>query len=58
MMEGKETVLAEAPISLKQPGWHSLSVQRNTIITKDFIETFADEPSYFHSKTKPWDWAR
>jgi hypothetical protein len=42
MVEGKETVLAEAPVQLKTVDWHSLRVQRNTIISKDFIETFVD----------------
>ena len=42
MMEGKETLLAQAPIPLKAVDWHSLRVQRNTIISKDFIETFVD----------------
>lgn len=42
MVEGNETVLAQAPVSLKQVDWHSLRVQRNTIISKDFIETFVD----------------
>lgn len=42
MVEGKETVLAEAPVQLKAVDWHSLRVQRNTIISKDFIETFVD----------------
>ncbi len=39
---GKETVLAHTPVMLKQTEWHSLRVQRNTIISKDFIETFVD----------------
>lgn len=42
MMDGKERVLAEAPITLKPLVWHSLRVQRNTIISKDFIEMFVD----------------
>lgn len=42
MVEGKETVLAQAPVKLKAVDWHSLRVQRNTIISKDFIETFVD----------------
>jgi hypothetical protein len=41
-IEGKETVLAQAPVQLKPVDWHSLRVQRNTIISKDFIETFVD----------------
>ncbi len=42
MVDGKETVLAQAPTKLKAVDWHSLRVQRNTIISKDFIETFVD----------------
>ncbi|MBI3355917.1 MAG: hypothetical protein HY038_03945 [Nitrospirae bacterium] len=42
MVAGNETVLAHAPVNLKQVDWHSLRVQRNTIISKDFIETFVD----------------
>ena len=39
---GSERVLAEAPINLKKTDWHSLRAQRNTIISKDFIEMFVD----------------
>jgi hypothetical protein len=39
---GKEVVLAQSPVTLKRTDWHSLRVQRNTIISKDFIETFVD----------------
>lgn len=42
MVAGTETVLAQAPVTLKPVEWHSLRVQRNTIISKDFIETFVD----------------
>ena len=42
VVTGKETVLAQAPVKLKQVEWHSLRVQRNTIISKDFIEAFVD----------------
>lgn len=42
MVAGTETVLAQAPVTLKQVEWHSLRVQRNTIISKDFIEMFVD----------------
>jgi hypothetical protein len=42
MVAGNETVLAQAPVNLKQVDWHSLRVQRNTIISKDFIEAFVD----------------
>jgi hypothetical protein len=39
---GSELVLAQAPVNLKKIDWHSLRVQRNTIISKDFIEMFVD----------------
>lgn len=42
VIDGKETILGQAPIKLKPVEWHSLRVQRNTIISKDFIETFVD----------------
>lgn len=42
MVEGNEMLLAQVPVMLKQVDWHSLRVQRNTIISKDFIETFVD----------------
>ncbi|MCP9446495.1 MAG: hypothetical protein NNA22_02850 [Nitrospira sp.] len=42
MMGGKEQVLAQTSVSLKNTDWHSLRAQRNTIISKDFIEMFVD----------------
>ena len=42
IVEGNETVLAQTPVQLKPIDWHSLRVQRNTIISKDFIEVFVD----------------
>ena len=42
MADGQETVLARASVNLKPVDWHSLRVQRNTIISKDFIEVFVD----------------
>ena len=42
VFEGQETLLAQAPVQFKPVDWHSLRVQRNTIISKDFIETFVD----------------
>lgn len=42
VVDGRETVLAQSPVKLKPVDWHSLRVQRNTIISKDFIETFVD----------------
>ncbi|QPD03381.1 MAG: hypothetical protein Nkreftii_001155 [Candidatus Nitrospira kreftii] len=40
--DGRGTLLAEASVNLKQVDWHSLRVQRNTIISKDFIEVYVD----------------
>ncbi len=40
--DGRGTPLAEASVNLKQVDWHSLRVQRNTIISKDFIEVYVD----------------
>ncbi|MCP9450081.1 MAG: hypothetical protein NNA21_08485 [Nitrospira sp.] len=42
MMEGNEQVLAQTSVSLKNTDWHTLRAQRNTIISKDFIEMFVD----------------
>ncbi len=42
MVAGHETILDQVPVKLKQVEWHSLRVQRNTIISKDYIETFVD----------------
>ncbi len=42
VIEGKESVLGRAPIKPKPVEWHTLRVQRNTIISKDFVETFFD----------------
>ena len=42
LSDGLATVLAHAPANLKPVDWHSLRVQRNTIISKDFIEVFVD----------------
>ncbi len=42
VVDGKEAVLGQAPIKKKPVDWHTLRVQRNTIISKDFIETFFD----------------
>lgn len=39
---GRELPLAQATMSLKKVDWHSLRVQRNTIISKDFIEVVVD----------------
>lgn len=40
--EGSAQVLAAATIDLKPVVWHSLRVQRNTIMSKDVIEMFVD----------------
>jgi hypothetical protein len=42
VVDGKETKLARSPITPKVSPWHMLRIQRNTIISKDFIETFFD----------------
>ncbi|MFO0707611.1 MAG: hypothetical protein U0412_12245 [Nitrospira sp.] len=42
VLDGAVTVLGQTPIALKPIDWHSLRVQRNTIVSKDFIETFVD----------------
>ena len=42
VVDGKETKLGRASITPKAAPWHLLRIQRNTIISKDFIETFFD----------------
>lgn len=42
VIDGKESVLGRAAIKPKPVEWHTLRVQRNTIISKDFVETFFD----------------
>ena len=42
LSNGAATILGQAPVSLKPVDWHTLRVQRNTIISKDFIEVFVD----------------
>lgn len=42
VVAGDGRVLAQAPLALKSVDWHTIRVQRNTIISKDFIETFVD----------------
>lgn len=42
VIEGVGTVLGQAAVTLKPIDWHSLRVQRNTIVSKDFIEVFVD----------------
>ncbi|MCH7566668.1 MAG: hypothetical protein IH787_03240 [Nitrospirae bacterium] len=42
VLDGKDTVLGRAPVRRKQAPWHSLRVQRNTILSKEFIQTSFD----------------
>ena len=42
VVDGKETRLGRSPITPKAVSWHTLRIQRNTIFSKDFIETFFD----------------
>ncbi len=42
VQNGQETVLGRAPVVLKDYPWHIVRVQRNTIVSKEFIETFFD----------------
>jgi hypothetical protein len=42
LLNGQEHVLGQASVNLKPVEWHSLRLQRNTIISKDFIEVFVD----------------
>ena len=42
MVDGQELSLGRRSITPKAVPWHTLRIQRNTIISKDFIETFFD----------------
>jgi hypothetical protein len=42
VVDGKETRLGRSSIAPKAVPWHTLRIQRNTIFSKDFIETFFD----------------
>lgn len=42
VIDGKESVLDRVSIKPRAVSWHTLRVQRNTIISKDFMETFFD----------------
>lgn len=42
VVDGKETRLGRSSITPKAVPWHTLRIQRNTILSKDFIETFFD----------------
>ncbi len=42
VQNGQETVLGHASVTPKDYPWHIVRVQRNTIVSKEFIETFFD----------------
>ena len=42
VVDGQETRLGRSSIMPKAVPWHTLRIQRNTIFSKDFIETFFD----------------
>ncbi len=42
VVDGQETRLGRSSIMPKAVPWHTLRIQRNTIFSKDFIETFLD----------------
>jgi hypothetical protein len=42
VVDGEETRLGRSSIMPKAIPWHTLRIQRNTIFSKDFIETFFD----------------
>lgn len=42
LSNGRELLLAQVSVNLKPVDWHTLRLQRNTIISKDFIEVFVD----------------
>ena len=42
VVDGKETRLGRSSIMPKAVPWHTLRVQRNTILSNDFIETYFD----------------
>jgi hypothetical protein len=42
VVDGKEARLGRSLITPKASPWHMLRIQRNTILSKDFIETFFD----------------
>ena len=42
VVKGKETSLGRSSLTPKNGPWHMLRIQRNTILSKDFIETFFD----------------
>ena len=42
VLDGKEARLGRSSMTPKPVPWHTLRIQRNTIFSKDFIETFFD----------------
>lgn len=42
VVDGKETRLGWSPVIPKEVSWHTMRIQRNSILSKDFIETFFD----------------
>jgi hypothetical protein len=42
VIDGHESVIGRGGLKVKPVEWHTLRVQRNTIISKDFVETFFD----------------
>ena len=42
VVDGKETRLGWSRVTPKEVSWHTLRIQRNSILSKDFIETFFD----------------
>jgi hypothetical protein len=42
VIDGQEVSLGRRSITPKAAPWHTLRIQRNTIVSKDFIETFFD----------------
>jgi hypothetical protein len=42
VVKGKEASLGQSLLTPKAGPWHTLRIQRNTILSKDFIETFFD----------------
>jgi hypothetical protein len=43
VLKGQVTVLGQTPVTPKPVDWHTLRIQRDTIISKDVIEAFFDD---------------
>ncbi|HJT20530.1 MAG TPA: hypothetical protein VJ746_08670 [Nitrospira sp.] len=43
VLKGQVTVLGQIPVTPKRVDWHTLRIQRDTIISKDVIEAFFDD---------------